>query len=384
MAVELGLEVFLESHTKMLAGKRVALLACPSSVDRRLRGSIELLHGHPAVNLVALFGPEHGIRGNAQAGDKVESGIDSVTGLPAYSLYGATQTPSAEMLRDIDVILIDLQGAGVRFYTFVATALNVMRAAAGAGIGVIILDRPAPITGTRVEGPLLDMEYASFVGPARLPIRYGMTLGEVASMLNADIGCDLEVIRMRGWGREMWHDETGLPFLPSSPNLPTLDSVTLYPGTCLIEGSNLSEGRGTTRPFEYIGAPWIRADLLCERLTGLGLAGALFRPVHFAPVFGKHRGRVCAGVQVYVSDRESFQPVEMALHLLQSVKREYPDDFAWRGPWQERAHPPIDLLWGSDELRRQIDADQPVADLTASWQRDLGSFLRKRAEHLLY
>lgn len=384
MTTILGLENFLQSYTDMVAGERVALLACPSSVDRHLRGSIELLHRHPAVNLVALFGPEHGIRGDAQAGDAVESGIDPVTGLPAHSLYGATQIPSAEMLRDIDVILIDLQEAGVRFYTFVATALHVMRAAAEAGIGVIVLDRPAPISGTRVEGPLLDMEYTSFVGPARLPIRHGMTLGELAALLNKSIGCSLSVIPMRGWRREMWYDETGLPFVPSSPNLPTLEAVTLYPGTCLMEGANLSEGRGTTRPFEYIGAPWLEAEWLCARLSDLRLSGALFRPAYFVPSFGKHHGQVCAGVQVYVSDRDSFQPLEMALRLLQIVKRAYPDDFAWREPWRAGAHPPIDLLWGSERLRRQIDGDGDVGDLIAEWQRDCAEFAEKREPFLIY
>ncbi|MCY3797615.1 MAG: DUF1343 domain-containing protein [Chloroflexi bacterium] len=219
-----GLEVLLDSGADLVAGKRVGLLACPSSVDGQLRGSIERLHRHPDVNLVALFGPEHGIRGDAQAGSPVASDIDAITGLPVYSLHGETQSPKPEMLRDIDVILIDLPDAGVRFYTFLATTLYVMRAARDAGIAVIVLDRPAPINGNRVEGPVLEPEFASFVGPFPLPIRYGMTLGEVAQLINdQDIGCELKVVAMRGWSRAMWFDETGLPFVPSSPNLPTLD-----------------------------------------------------------------------------------------------------------------------------------------------------------------
>ena len=274
MTTILGLESFLESHTQLVAGKRVGLLACPSSVDRHLRSGTDLLHRHPAVNLVALFGPEHGIRGDAQAGAKVESAIDPLTKLPVHSLYGKTQNPTADMLHDIDTIIIDLQDAGVRFYTFVATTLYVMQAAAESGKRVIILDRPAPINGTRVEGPLLDPDYGSFVGPAPLPIRYGMTIGELALLLNDDtVGCDLHVIPLDNWTREMWYDHTQLPFIPSSPNLPSLDAATLYPGTCLIEGTNLSEGRGTTRPFEYIGAPWIKAEELTNQLNGLELAG---------------------------------------------------------------------------------------------------------------
>ena len=384
MTTILGLENFLAAHTELVAGRRVALLACPSSVDRQLRSATDLLHGHPAVNLVALFGPEHGIRGEAQAGAKVENIIDPATSLPAHSLYGATQTPTADMLRDIDLVIIDLQDAGVRFYTFVATMLYVMRAAAAAGIGVIVLDRPAPITGARLEGPLLEPAYASFVGPARLPIRYGMTIGELALLLNAEVRCELTVIPLRNWRRELWYDQTGLPFVPSSPNLPTLDAVTLYPGACLIEGANLSEGRGTTRPFEYIGAPWLDAEALSARLNGLGLAGARFRPVYFVPTFSKYAGQVCAGVHVYASDREVFQPVAAMLQLLQMVKRAHPAEFAWRAAWSEGAHPPIDLLWGGDGLRRQIDADAPVAELIEGWGAELESFRQRRADYLLY
>lgn len=381
----LGLEVFLERNLDLVAGRRLGLLACPSSVDSQLRGSVERLHRHPAVNLVALFGPEHGIRGDAQAGAPVASAIDPLTKLPVHSLYGKTQTPTAEILRDIDLIIIDLQDAGVRFYTFLATTLYMMRAAREAGISIIILDRPAPITATRVEGPVLDSEYASFVGPFPLPIRYGMTMGEVARLINeADIGCDLTVIPMRGWSRAQWYDETGLPFIPSSPNLPTLDAMTLYPGTCLIEGANLSEGRGTTRPFEYIGAPWIDAESLARQLNALALAGVRFRPVYFAPVFGKHEGVLCAGVHIFAADRDAFQPVSAMLHVIQTLKRRYPEDFAWRRPWEAGAPPPIDLLWGSDSLRRHIDADQPVEELIETWQPDLREFERLRGEYRLY
>ena len=333
MTTKLGLEVLLESQLDLVAGQRAGLVACPSSVDRHLRSGVELLHEHPDINLVALFGPEHGIRGDAQAGAKVDSGVDPLTGLPVHSLYGKTQRPSPDMLSDLDLVIIDLQDGGVRFYTFVATALYVMEAAREAGIQVVILDRPAPINGDRVEGPVLDPAYSSFVGPAPMPIRYGLTIGELARLRNEqDIHCDLTVVPLQDWSREMWYDDTGLPFVPSSPNLPTLDAMTLYPGTCLIEGTNLSEGRGTTRPFEYIGAPWIKAESLAAQLNRLDLAGALFRPVYFVPVFGKHQGQLCAGVHVYVSDREQFQPVNAMLHVLQTLKRTYSDRFGWRKP----------------------------------------------------
>ena len=361
------------------------MLACPSSVDGQLRSSVERLHRNPDVNLVALFGPEHGIRGDAQAGSPVASGINAITGLPFYGLYGETQSPTPEMLRDIDVIVIDLQDAGLRFYTFLATTIYVMEAARDAGIAVIVLDRPAPINGNRVEGPVLDPEYLSFVGPYPLPIRYGMTLGEVAQLINdQDIGCQLNVVAMRRWSRAMWFDETGLPFIPSSPNLPTLDAMTLYPGTCLVEGTNLSEGRGATRPFEYIGAPWIDAESLAQQLNGMSLPGLRFRPVYFVPTFGKHQGELCAGTHIFVTDREQFQPVSAMLHVLQALKRRYPEAFAWRGAWREGARPPIDLLWGSDALRQHIDADKLVEALIESWQTELREFEQACADYLMY
>ena len=344
-----------------------------------------MLHAHPDINLVALFGPEHGIRGDAQAGAKVDSTIDPLTQLPVHSLYGKTQRPAPDMLRDLDLIIIDLQDGGVRFYTFVATALYVMEAARDAGIGALILDRPAPITGNRVEGPMLDPAYSSFVGPAPMPIRYGLTIGELARLRNEqDIGCDLTVVPLRSWTREMWYDDAGLPFIPSSPNLPTLDAMTLYPGTCLIEGTNLSEGRGTTRPFEYIGAPWIEAESLATQLNRLELPGARFRPVYFVPVFGKHQGELCAGVHVFVTDRERFQPVSAMLRVLQALKRAYPDNFNWRKPWLPGRKRPIDLLWGGAGLRRQIDADRPVAELEAGWQAGVQQFQGLRGEYMLY
>lgn len=385
MTTVLGLENFLGAHTDLVAGKRAALLACPSSIDRGLRNSIDIIQRHPAINLVALFGPEHGIRGDAQAGAKVASTIDPLTKLPVHSLYGKTQKPTGNMLSDIDTIIIDLQEAGVRFFTFVATTLYVMGAAADAGITVIILDRPAPINGRRVEGPVLDPAFTSFVGPAPLPVRYGMTIGELALMMNDEaIGCDLHVIPLGNWRRDMWYDQTGLPFVPSSPNLPTLDAVTLYPGTCLIEGSNLSEGRGSTRPFEYIGAPWIKAEALAEQLNALKLAGLRFRPVYFVPTFSKHEAEVCGGVHLYVTDRDLFKPVSAMLHVLQTLKRSYPDDFGWRSAWIPGRQRPIDLLWGSESLRRHIDADRPVDDLIESWQPELHEFSRRRGEYLRY
>ncbi len=386
MTIRLGLEVFLEETAEGVAGKLLGLVACPSSVDRELRSSVERLRRHPAIDLVALFGPEHGLRGEAQAGAPVATYKDALTGLPVHSLYGDARRPSPDMLRGIDAIIIDLQDGGVRFYTFLATALYVMEAAAAAGCKVILLDRPAPITGNRIEGPLLDADFASFVGPYPMPIRYGMTIGEMAQLANTEYGinCELTVIPMDGWKRDMWFDDTGLPFVPSSPNLPTLDAMTLYPGTCLIEGSNLSEGRGTTKPFEYIGAPWIDALQLADQLNDLDLEGARFRPVYFVPTFSKYHGELCAGVHICVTDRERFQPVTMILNLLQVVIAGYPDNFAWRAPWAAGSQAPIDLLSGSTALREGLDARRPLEELIASWRPGSEAFLRLRQKYLLY
>jgi len=386
MTIRLGLEVFLEETAEGVAGKLLGLVACPSSVDRELRSSVERLRRHPAIDLVALFGPEHGLRGEAQAGAPVATYKDALTGLPVHSLYGDARRPSPDMLRGIDAIIIDLQDGGVRFYTFLATALYVMEAAAAAGCKVILLDRPAPITGNRIEGPLLDADFASFVGPYPMPIRYGMTIGEMAQLANTEYGinCELTVIPMDGWKRDMWFDDTGLPFVPSSPNLPTLDAMTLYPGTCLIEGSNLSEGRGTTKPFEYIGAPWIDAEQLADQLNDLDLEGARFRPVYFVPTFSKYHGELCAGVHICVTDRERFQPVTMILNLLQVVIAGYPDNFAWRAPWAAGSQAPIDLLSGSTALRESLDARRPLEELIASWRPGSEAFLRLRQKYLLY
>lgn len=386
MSVELGLENLLADRLDLIAGRRVGLVASPSSIDQALTSTVTRLHQHPRVNLVALFGPEHGLRGEAQAGEPVSTYSDPVTGLPVYSLYGDTQKPTPEMLRGVDVLVFDLQDAGVRFYTYLATLAHVMQAAAEQNLPVIVLDRPAPIGGHKVEGPVLDPAYRSFVGPYPIPIRYGMTIGEIARLFNETfgIGCPLEVVPMSGWKRGMWLDQTGLPFVPPSPNLPTLQSLMLYPGTCLVEGTNLSEGRGTTRPFEYVGAPWIDAEGLAHRLNDLALPGVRFRPVYFVPAFSKYRNQPCRGVHVYVQDREQFQPVTMVLHLLACIRSAYPDHFAWREPWTPGGHYPIDLLSGGSTVREHLDANRPVADLVDGWNEALRAFCDCRADVLMY
>jgi uncharacterized protein YbbC (DUF1343 family) len=386
MSVKPGLEVLLEKQLDVIAGKRLGLIAGVSSTDGQLVSSVERLHEHPQVQLVALFGPEHGLRGEAQAGQHVTHYDDSLTGLPVYSLYGDTKKPSPEMLEGLDALVYDLQDGGLRFYTYLATLAYVMQAAAEAGLPVIVLDRPVFLNGIAIEGPILDPAYTSFVGPYPIPIRYGMTAGEIAGLFNTafGIGCDLIVVPLEGWPRGMWFDQTGLPFVPPSPNLPNLSAINAYPGTCLVEGTNFSEGRGTTRPFEYIGAPWIQAETLARALNRLELPGVRFRPVYFVPTFSKHQGETCGGVHVYITDRETFRAVETGLHIIDQARAASPDQFAWRQPWADGGHYPIDLLSGGNQVRQHLDASKPVSDLVRSWEDDLQAFSRLRAQYLLY
>ncbi len=382
----LGLEVFLARQTAPTAGRRVGLVTNVTGVDRDLISTVQRLHAHPAVTLGALFGPEHGLHGAAQDAVEVGAYTDARTGLPVYSLYGAHYKPTPAMLDGLDVLIFDMQDAGVRFYTYLSTLAHVMQAAAAHGLPVIVLDRPAPLNGVVVEGPVLEPAHASFVGMYPIPIRYGMTIGELAKLFNSafDINCDLTVAPLEGWTRAMWYDQTGLPFVPPSPNLPTLDAMTVYPGTCLFEGTNLSEGRGTTHPFEYIGAPWIEAETLAEALNARALPGLRFRPVYFTPSFSKHAGVTCGGVQLHVRNRDRFRPVETALHMLAVIKAMYPHDFAWGGAPVHDGRYSIDRLSGSTRVRAHLDAGAPVPELVASWAAELAAFNTLRAEYLQY
>jgi len=386
MIVQIGLETLLNEQRGILKGQRVGLIASAASVDSDLNSSVTRLWRQDGVNLTALYGAEHGLRGEIQAGQHVDDSHDPVTGLPVYSLYGATPQPTAAMLENVDTLLYDLQDVGLRFYTYLSTLVMVMRAAAEHDKRVIVLDRPAPLNGTRIEGAILDPAFASFVGISALPIRYGMTAGEIALHINAqdNIGCDLTVISMRGWTRERWFDETGIPFVPPSPNIPTLRTLIAYAGLCLIEGTNLSEGRGTTKPFEYIGAPYVDALALTDAMNALRLDGVRFRAVYFVPTFSKYAGELCAGVHVYITDRRIFEPLKTALSLIETVKGMYPQAFAWQAPWAKGSCPPIDLLTGSDRTRHHFDNGGTSAALLADWQQDVHRFAEERRGHLLY
>ena len=382
-AVVSGLEVALEEGIPSLPGRRVGLITNHTAIDRRLRGAVDLFHESEVLDLVALFGPEHGVRGDAQAGVKVGTSVDERTGLPVHSLYGETQKPTPEMLGGLDALIFDIQDIGVRYATYLSTMAHAQEAASDAGLTFVVLDRPIPINGARIEGNLLDPGFASFVGVHPVPIRHGMTAGELARLIAGERGwAEPLVVPMRGWRREQWFDETGLPWVQPSPNLPTLDSVTLYPGTCVIEGTNLSEGRGTTRPFEYVGAPWIDPFQLAAELTARALPGCRFRPAFFTPTFSKHAGRVCGGVQVHITDREALQPAVLGIHLLEVLRRLDRAAFAWRVSDQGRYF--VDLLLGSDRPRRILDDGASAGDVTADWTTESAEFAERRRAFLLY
>lgn len=378
-----GLDVVLDKGLPELAGTRFGLITNHTGVDRYLRSIIDVLQDRDGIELVAFFGPEHGVRGEAQAGTTVSRSIDKRTGLPVHSLYGETLAPTPAMMEGLDALMFDIQDAGVRFYTYVSTMINAQGAAASADLRFMVLDRPAPIGGTRIEGNLLDPSFESFVGAHPVPIRYGMTVGELARMVAAERGWpEPIVVPMQGWKREWWFDETGLPWVFPSPNLPTLDAVTLYPGTCLIEGVNISEGRGTTRPFELIGAPWLDPFTLAAEMERRGLPGVTFRPTYFTPTFSKHANISCGGVQIHILDRAAMRPVELGIHLLHVLRELDPSAFAWRKG--REGNYALDLLLGSDRPRRMLDAGDSVAQITTGWEEDGSAFDERRRPFLLY
>jgi uncharacterized protein YbbC (DUF1343 family) len=370
--VKTGLDLLLEHGHPQLAGLRCGLIANHTSIDGNLQSGIDLLHASSQIELAALFGPEHGVRGDAQAGAQVQNAVDQRTGLPVYSLYGDTERPTPEMLTGLDALIFDIQDLGVRYGTYLSTMVEAMHAAAENGVRFAVLDRPNPINGIAIEGPLVEDGFASFVGAHPVPIRHGMTLGELALLIAAERGWpEPVVVPMEGWTRGIWFDQTALPWVQVSPNLPTLDSLTVYAGSCLFEGTNLSEGRGTTRPFEYVGAPWIDPFAFAGRMARAGLEGYAFRPASFTPTFSKHAGTVCGGLQIYVIDRESAQPVALGVELIRVAQELSGDAFEWRS--NEQGAPFIDLLYGSDRLR----LDEPLSS-------DPRAFVERRAPFLFY
>ncbi|KAF1712125.1 hypothetical protein CSC70_00915 [Pseudoxanthomonas kalamensis DSM 18571] len=377
-----GIEVLLDEHAGELHGKRIGLITNMTGVDRELRSDIDLLAARKDLQLVALFGPEHGVRGDAQAGEHVDSTIDAATGLPVHSLYGAQREPTPEMLQGIDLLLFDIQDIGTRYYTYPYTLAGALRAARRAGIPLWVLDRPDPVGGVQVEGPVLEPDYASFVGMFPIPVRHGMTIGELARLFNDGfgIGAQLQVVPMRGWRREDAEPGGAMAWVPPSPNMPIRDTALVYPGTALFEGTNVSEGRGTTRPFETIGAPFVDAQALAARMNALDLPGVRFRPTWFTPAFSKHAGELCGGVQLHVTDRETFRPFLTGLALVKMLHDDYPQDFEFL-PGQP---PFFDKLTGNGWIRAAIEQGQSLQDMQARWQPALREFEALRRRYLLY
>lgn len=367
----------------------MGVVANPASIDSRIRHVVDRVAAEPDVVLAAIFGPQHGFQADLQD-NMIESphGRDANRRVPVYSLYSETREPTAEMLANLDVLVIDLQDIGARIYTFIYTMANCLRAAARHGVPVIVCDRPNPIGGSMVEGPMLEPGFESFVGQFPIPMRHGMTVGELARLFNEHfaIGAALEVVPLDGWERGMYWDGTHLPWVMPSPNMPTLDTAIVYPGGVLFEGTQLSEGRGTTRPFELLGAPWIEPETFAARLNAMQIEGAWFRPVVYEPTFHKHARLACGGCQIHVTDRARFRPVLAGVAVMGEFHRTAPDRFAWRQPpyeYEERLMP-IDILAGSEQLRLAIEADRPARDIAAEWDADVAEFAKVRREFLMY
>ena len=370
--VKLGIDQ-IDDYLELFKGKKVGLITNATGVNSNFKSTIDILY--EKVNLVALFAPEHGIRGAAQAGDSIGNEIDQVTGLTVYSLYGATSTPTKDMLDEIDIMCIDIQDVGARFYTYIYTMSRAMEACARNNKKFVVFDRPNPVSGEKFEGNILDMNYSSGIGKYPILQRHGLTIGEIAKLFNTEyeINCDLTVVEMKGWDRKLYIDETTCPWILPSPNMPTLDTAIVYTGTCMFEGTNLSEGRGTTRPFELIGAPYVDSIALANRLNALNLKGVYFRPAAFTPTTSKHSGQTCYGVQVHVLDRDEYEAVKTGWAMIQIVREMYPDDFNYTSTFN--------LLAGCSYFR---EGTYSLTELFNIIDNDTAEWNKVRSKYLIY
>lgn len=403
--VKPGLEVLLDKNMQLLKDKRVGLVTNPTAVSRHLVHAVDILFQMPGVNLTALYGPQHGIRGNAQSGEYVPFHRDKKHNLPVYSLYGQSRIfsevlkenidlnmrsfdvtdegkiPEKDMLSQVDILLFDVQDVGTRIYTYIATMAYCMQVCAEIGSEFMVLDRPNPINGITQEGPLLDYpEFSSFVGLYPVPVRHALTAGELARLFNSEYLMSpsrLTVIPMEGWRRHMWFDQTGLPWISPSPNMPSLNTAVVYPGQVFMEGTNISEGRGTTKPFELFGAPWIDGTDTADALNELNLPGVRFRETWFRPGFSKYAGELCGGAQIHVLDRERFRPFVTALHIIKTVRRLYPKFFQFHKTY-------FDTIMGKAEIREMIEQNGGIEEIEAGFQGEHDKFIKKREPYLLY
>jgi len=385
----LGIERLLDEQIALVRGQRIGLVGNQASVLPDFRHIVDVFADHGDIQLTALFGPQHGIRGDVQDNMiETEHATDPRTGLPVYSLYSETREPTEEMVRNLDTIVFDMQDVGCRIYTFAYTMANCMRAAAKFGKRVIVCDRPNPITGVGVEGNVTEKEFTSFVGQFEIPTRHGMTLGELAKLFNDHfgIGCELEVVKMEGWRREMWFEETGLPWVLPSPNIPTVDTCVVFPATVHLEGTELSEGRGTTKVFELNGAPFIDPYKWAAALRLFDFPGVAFRECYFQPTFQKWARQTCGGVQIHVTDREAFTPVVVGVAMVKTAYDLYTDQFQWKQTEYEYefGKNPFDVVSGTDKIRKQIEAGTSLDEIKAAWEPRFSEFVNVRKEYLLY
>lgn len=396
--VKLGIEVFLEKHLDLVKGKNIGIVTNHTGVLPDGRHIVDILNNISDIKIKALFGPEHGIRGDAPDGKSLNHSIDEKTGIPIYSLYGTgNNKPTKEMLKDIEVLIFDIQDIGARFYTFQSTMFLCMEAAAEEKIKFVVLDRPNPITGLKVEGAVLSDSLKSFVGLHKIPVVHGLTMGELAKLVNEEgwlkngVKADLVVIKMEGWKRNMWYDETGLPWIKPSPNMMNMNTAIIYPGICFIEGTNVSEGRGTQNPFEIIGAPFIDKDKFAKTLNNFKLKGVEFEPIKFTPkdilkvtVDPKYDSLECNGVFIHVKDRTNYQAVKTGLYVLYALKKLYPNDFKWRSPSRSTSKYFIDLLAGTPDVRVMLDEGKKPEDIMKKWEKELNIYKKIRKKYILY
>lgn len=399
------MDVFLENRVDHFKGQRIGLITNQTGVNSSSESTAELFYNHPGIDLVALFGPEHGVRGDAQAGEYVSFYIDKRFNLPVYSLYGQSKKkdpdfllnidetmrkfdtedsekyPAKEMLKDIDVLVFDIQDVGTRIYTFLATMAYSMLSAAKRNITFVVLDRPNPINGLTIEGPILEYpEYTSFVGLYPIPVRHGLTLGELSDLFNENYleqKVNLSIVPMQGWKREMWFDETHLSWINPSPNMPTLTTATVYPGQVFLEGTNISEGRGTLNPFEFFGAPWINGAVLSKELNRLCIPGVLFKEKEFIPTFSKYKGELCKGCEIHVFDREKYSPFVTSLHTIQTIVELYPATFEFYSDY-------FDKIMGTAKVRKFLESKKTIDLIVESYKKNLDEFEDRRKPYLLY
>lgn len=381
--VQLGIDNFLENFVRRYKDAKIGLVTNMTGVNHRLQPTIDLFYEHPDIHLTALFGPEHGIRGDAKAGEKVESGRDPYTGLPVHSLYGETKKPTKEMLADVDVVVIDLQDIGTRYYTYIYTMAYVMQACMEENKEVVILDRPNPISGQNREGNLVKEGFFSFIGLYPIPVRHGLTIGELAILFKHEFGldCQLTVVPMKDWSRDLYFDETGLIWVPPSPNSTGLSMCLLYPGTCLFEGTNLSCGRGTTTPFEIVGAPFIDGYKLAKRFNEKNLEGVIARPITFVPTYQKFKAELCSGIQLHITDKRQINGFKTGVYLLETIAELYPDELTFLDSENKRCH--FNLLAGTDELIDLI-FQQKAERFLETCAEDIDRFNNKAEKYQLY